>query len=271
MVLDPILQAIILGVFQGLTEFLPISSSAHLVLIPWLMGWKSLGIIFDVMIHGGTLVAVLIYFRKDWKDVIQGSFNLIRGKYDDQAKLSSAIAAGTLPAVFAALLFRGFIESYARVPAVTIGTLSLFGIVLWAADRTRSNKRGLERLTLRDVLLIGAAQSLALVPGVSRSAITISTALFLGFSRTESARFSFLLSGPIILLGTLKGILELLTGAEAGADLGTAAVLTGMAVSAVTGYLCIKYFLRFLKTHSFTPFVVYRIVLAGVILWFVLR
>ena len=263
--LDPTWQAAILGVLQGLTEFLPVSSSAHLILLPWMLGWPSLGILFDVVIHGGTLLAVLIYFFKDWKAVTEEIFMRIRGRvwWKGSGSLVDALIVGTLPAIVVALVFRGWIEQYARVPKVTIVTLAVFGVVLLWADR-RHGDRAVEGVTMRDALLVGLAQSLALVPGVSRSGITITAALLLGFSRRESARFSFLLATPIIALGALDGGLLLAMG-EGGGNLHAGAVFAGVAVSFLVGYLCIKYFLRFLRTRSFLPFVVYRLVLAGVI------
>ena len=264
--LDPTWQAAILGVLQGLTEFLPISSSAHLILLPWMLGWPPLGILFDVVIHGGTLLAVLIYFREDWKDVIDEILMRLRGRvlWRGSGSLVDALIVGTIPAVLVALALRDWIEQYARVPKVTIVTLAVFGLLLLWADRRRGT-RTVSDVTLRDALLVGCAQSLALVPGVSRSGITITAALLLGFSRRESARFSFLLATPIIALGALDGGLLLVTG-EGGGELHASAVLAGVLVSFVVGYLCIKYFLQFLRHRSFLPFVVYRLGLAAVIL-----
>ncbi len=267
--LDPTWQAAVLGVLQGLTEFLPVSSSAHLILLPWMLGWPSLGILFDVVLHGGTLLAVLIYFREDWKDVIDEILNRLRGRelWRGSGSLVDALIVGTIPAVIVALALKDWIEQYARIPRVTIVTLAAFGLLLLWADRRRGD-REVGGVTMRDALLVGTAQCLALVPGVSRSGITITAALLLGFSRRESARFSFLLATPIIALGALDGALLLALGEGTG-DLSVSAVLVGVAVSFVVGYLCIKYFLQFLRNSSFLPFVIYRLVLAGVILLFV--
>ena len=264
--LDPTWQAAILGVLQGLTEFLPISSSAHLILLPWMAGWPPLGILFDVVIHGGTLLAVLIYFRKDWKSVIDEIFTRLRGHvwWKGSGSLVDALIVGTTPAVIVALALKDWIEQYARVPKVTIVTLAAFGLLLLWADR-RHGERSVSGVTMRDAFLVGLAQSLALVPGVSRSGITITAALFLGFSRRESARFSFLLATPIIALGALDGGLLLALG-EGGGSLHAGAVLAGVLVSFVVGYFCIKYFLQFLRSRSFLPFVIYRLGLAAVIL-----
>lgn len=265
--LEQIWQAAVLGVLQGLTEFLPISSSAHLILLPWLLEWQPLGIVFDVVIHGGTLLAILIYFRQDWKHFIKDLLNRFRdpGLVFKASSSVDAILFGTLPAVISALVFRHWIEVYARTPLVTVVTLVLFGLLLWRADMKASVSRTFDSLRIADGLLIGLAQSLALVPGVSRSGITITAALFLGLSRADSARFSFLLAGPIIALGTLNGLFSIL--AENGAEhLSIPALVCGVSVSFVAGFLCIKYFLRFLELRTLLPFVLYRFLLAAVIL-----
>jgi len=264
---DQTFHAVILGVLQGLTEFLPISSSAHLILLPWMMGWEELGITFDVVLHGGTLLAILIYFRRDWLEVGAEALGILRspGRLLRGDSLLEAIAVGTLPAIFVALIFKDLIERYARIPIVTVFTLSLFGLLLWWADRKGRTDRPLSGIHLRDGLLIGLAQSLALIPGVSRSGITITGALLLGFSRSDSARFSFLLAGPIMVLGAAAGILDLVKEGEQ-APVGIGALIAGVLASFVVGYFCIKYFLRFLASRDFLPFVGYRLVLAGVIL-----
>lgn len=264
-------QALLLGVLQGLTEFLPISSSAHLLILPWLFEWEPLGILFDVLLHGGTLLAILIYFREDWRIFTLGLINRLRGSSSElERNLVDSIIIGTVPAVVVALFFRTSIESYGRHPLVTVVTLVMFGLLLWWADRRGRKERSLASIGIRDGLLIGLAQSLALVPGTSRSGVTITMALLLGFTRGESARYSFLLAGPIIGLGCLKGLQEVLTGAH-GVLPHWLTVLTGVSASFVVGYFCIKYFLHFLKRGSYLPFVAYRIMLAGLILFFVLR
>ena len=259
-------QALFLGALQGLTEFLPISSSAHLLILPWLLEWESMGILFDVVLHGGTLLAILIYFRKEWKIFTLGILKRVRGTCSEfERNLVDSIVLGTVPAVVVALLFRGPIEVHARRPLVTVVTLILFGALLWWADTRGEKERSLSAITIRDGFLIGLAQALALVPGTSRSGVTITMALLLGFTRSESARYSFLLAGPIIALGALKGTQEMLVASPEVAP-HWMSVLGGVLASFLVGYLCIKFFLRFLNRGSYLPFVVYRVALACFIL-----
>ncbi len=267
MLTDQIWQALILGVLQGLTEFLPISSSAHLILLPWIMDWTPLGLVFDVMVHGGTLMAILIYFRKEWKEFMWDFLSRVRearlfGRRDTPV---DAVVVGTVPAVLVALAFRHAIEEYARTPLVTVVTLAVFGGLLLFADRRSRGRRTASSMRLRDGLLVGAAQALALIPGVSRSGVTITAALLVGCTRAEAARFSFLLAGPVLVLGTLDGLLTLLT-AGPGEAVPFWPLLVGVVVSFLVGFLCIKYFIRFLQSHTFLPFVVYRLLLASAIL-----
>ncbi len=264
-------QALFLGALQGLTEFLPISSSAHLLILPWLFGWEPMGILFDVVLHSGTLLAILIYFRKEWKVFTLGILKRFRGTCSEfERNLVDSIVMGTVPAVVVALLLRGPIETYARRPLVTVVTLVLFGALLWWADFRGGKERNLTSVGIRDGLLIGLAQALALVPGTSRSGVTITVALLLGFTRSDSARYSFLLAGPIIALGALKGTQEMLVGSPEVVP-HWMSVLGGVFASFLVGYFCIKYFLRFLNRGSYLPFVVYRIALAGFILAIALR
>jgi undecaprenyl-diphosphatase len=225
-----------------------------------------MGILFDVVLHGGTLLAILIYFRKEWKIFTLGVLRRIRGDSSEfERNLVDSIVVGTAPAVVVALLLRGPIEIYARRPLITVITLILFGGLLWWADSRGTRNRSLTSVCIRDGFLIGLAQALALVPGTSRSGVTITMALLLGFTRGESARYSFLLAGPIIALGALKGTQEMLVGPPDVVPHWTA-VLGGIVASFFVGYFCIKYFLRFLNRRSYFPFVVYRIALALLIL-----
>lgn len=271
--MDQIWQAILLGFLQGLTEFLPISSSAHLILLPWFAGWDSLGILFDVFLHTGTLLAIICYFRLEIRDLILETREFFRPRKEREKgrnTLVPALIIGTVPGGLAALLFRDMIEDYARVPVVTVVTLSVFGLLLWWADRAGRKDMDFSRIGWKVGLLVGIAQAAALIPGVSRSGITISMALFLGFSRRDSARFSFLLSLPILILATCKGALELLMTPEFS-HAGAGGLAAGAVTSFLTGFLCIKFFLKYLEKRSFTPFVLYRFLLAGVILFFLVR
>lgn len=264
---EEFLRAAVLGILQGLTEFLPISSSAHLLLLPWVMGWESFGLLFDVLVHGGTLLAILIYFRRDWLQLSRAF--LTRGENDapDQPgrRTAEAIVIGTLPAVFFALLSGEWLERSVRTPLVTVFTLSGFALLLLVADRIGKRRRELGSLGRLDGLWIGLGQALALIPGVSRSGITITVALLLGFKRRDSARFSFLLAGPVIAGAAGRGVLELLAGPVYGAP-AVSVLAVGVVFSFGTGFLCIKYFLRFLRSGTFLPFVLYRFLLAGIIL-----
>jgi undecaprenyl-diphosphatase len=268
---DEHLQSIILGILQGLTEFLPISSSAHLILLPWLVGWPPLGLAFDIMVHTGTLGALLLYFRRDCLDLFRQFFFRFRkllGKRSPDTALGDAILVGTLPVLVVGGLLAGWIEHHLRTPVVTVVTLILFGIGLWAADRFGQKRRSLDTLGVREGLLIGAAQALALVPGVSRAGITITTALGLGLKRADSARFAFLLALPAIALATLKGLADLAFGA-AKTQPAASVLLLGIMVSFLSGFLCITFLLRFLQSRSFVPFALYRFWLAAFIfaLW----
>ena len=270
--MDQIWQAIILGVVQGLTEFLPISSSAHLILLPWIAGWESLGILFDAMLHAGTLLAVIIHFLKEIREMIREFFEFFRLKKSQNPghNLLGILLLGTIPAGIAALVFRDIIENYLRVPAVTVFTLAFFGLLLWYTDRTGSRNKSFSQIGWKTGLLVGIAQAIALIPGVSRSGVTMTMALYLGYSRRDSARFSFLLSFPILILGALDGIFELLSSPDEAA-VGLAALTIGVTTAFVTGFFCIKFFLKYLEKKSFTPFVIYRFLLAGIILAFLIR
>lgn len=270
---SPALQAVILGIIQGLTEFLPISSSAHLLLVPWIFGWHHLGLEFDVALHIGTLLAVLIYFRRDFLQLIVDLFRSLSrtppaaAEKSTDARLAWAIVIGTIPAAVIGGLFGDALEEAFRSPVVTVVTLSVFGLFLLLADRYGRRERSVGSVGWRDGLLIGCAQALALIPGVSRSGVTITAALVLALGRRDAARFSFLLAGPIVTLAGLKAVFDLWMkgGLERGLVIPFA---VGIIVSFVTGLLCISYFLRFLQKRSFLSFAVYRFLLASVIFYF---
>lgn len=257
-----IIHVIILALIQGITEFLPISSSAHLILPKEVLGWPDQGLAFDVAVHVGTLLAVLLYFRRDVLQLINGWCASVIGKgMDDQGRLAWCIAVATIPACVFGLLFDDVIETHFRSISVIAATTIIFGIVLGVADRKNGN-RELTKMTLYLALVIGFAQAVALVPGTSRSGITITAALFLGFSRHEAARFSFLLSIPVILLsGGYKG-LSLMS--EPNVD--WLSISLGVAISFISAYLCIHYFLSFINRLSMMPFVIYRLLLGGVLI-----
>ena len=257
------IQALFLGILQGITEFLPISSSAHLILLPWLAGWEAMGLTFDVVVHGGTLLALVIYFRQQWKDIGKQCLRvLMRKSPPSESGLLGAIVVGTLPAIAVGGLFEGVIENQLRTPGVTVITLALFGLLLGWADHQGTQSRGLESIRVRDGLIVGLAQALALIPGVSRSGVTITAILMLGLNRADAARFSFLLGTPVIALATISRLYLLWWSPshEAGSFL---PLLVGVLFSFVSGFLCIKYLLRFLQTRTYLPFVAYRLLLAA--------
>ncbi len=255
-----IFWAVILGVLQGVTEFLPVSSSGHLILAEHFFGLSETPLSFDVSLHMGTLVAVLLYFRHDWLAMVRA---LLPG--EDRRKLHTLLLVfvGTVPAALAGVFLEDYVSSVLRSPWVVVSTLVVVGLLIALAEKVSRQERGLEASSWRDGLVIGLAQALALVPGVSRSGITISAGLFMGLNRTAAARFSFLLSAPIIAgAGLLEGI-----KAVSGGDsvIGAAAYVAGFCSSLATGYGVIAFFMDFLRTHTLYPFVVYRLALASVV------
>lgn len=258
-------EAIILGIVQGITEFLPISSSAHLVLVPWMFGRQGTlidSLNFDVALHAGTLVAILAFFWRDWFKLL-GKF--IGGMKDgtwktNEGRLVWFIVLATIPAGVLGLKFEHVVEDSFRDPLLIAAALTAVSAVMWAADRFSAKSSGLDRMTLGHSLLIGCAQAVALVPGVSRSGSTIIAGLLTGYTREGAARFSFLLSTPVIAGAAVLKLskLRLLPGEALPFVLGSA-------VSAVVGYLCIKYLLHYLSRHSLNVFVWYRLALAGVV------
>jgi undecaprenyl-diphosphatase len=250
-------QAVVLGIVQGLGEFLPISSSAHLVVTPWLLGWPDPGLAFDVALHVGTLAAVLWAFAKDWVRILvsagQGAF---RGRpFEGDARLLWLIALASIPGGIAGLALEDFADTTFRSPLLIAATMAGVGTVLLFADRHAASAAvgGEARVvTLRDALLIGCAQAFAIVPGVSRSGSTISMALFLGYKREEAARFSFLLATPITLGAALHKVPALLGASNSHI------VLLGILVSGVVGLLAIRVLLAYVRTRDYRPFVYYR-------------
>jgi undecaprenyl-diphosphatase len=273
-----ILSAAILGIIQGLAEFLPISSSAHLILVPWFLGWKPEGIIFDVSLHLGTAIAVLAFFWNDW---IRLAHETIVGIWtgaplgNHYRRLAWLLVLGSIPAAIIGLALEETIETKMRSPLITVFTLAILGILLFCAEKRSRQNRTLEKFTWADSIWIGLSQALALIPGVSRSGITITTALFRNSDRTSAARFSFLLSTPVIvgagLLESWKLSKAIRHPVGSIVEVHWLVLIVGVLSAALTGFLCIRFFLRYLQTKSFTPFVVYRILLAGVVLIYYLK
>ena len=257
------LQVIWLAIIQGFTEFLPISSSAHLILPSELLGWEDQGLAFDVAVHVGSLVAVMAYFRHDIRQLCYGWLNNVKGAAaTEESRLAWHIIIATIPAGLAGLLFDDLIETHLRSIAVIAATTILFGLLLGWADKNGMRSRGLDQSSWRSALFIGVAQALALIPGTSRSGITITAALMMGFDRQSAARFSFLMAIPIIVLsGGYKAMqltqLEQVPWTQIG---------MGVLLSGVTAYICIKYFLALINRIGMMPFVIYRLLLgAGLI------
>ena len=258
-----IIQIIVLALVQGLTEFLPVSSSAHLILVPVLTSWQDQGLAFDVAVHAGTLTAVVLYFRKELSRMFVQWFASLGGRHSADSRLAWAVLIGTVPVGLAGLLFKDVIEEHLRSPLVIATTTIVFGLLLWLADRKRHTPKDEYSIGWQYALLIGAAQAVALIPGTSRSGITITAALLLGLNRQAAARFSFLLSIPVIVLA---GGLETL-GYLKVASLGDANdLLIGAAVSAISAYACIHFFLKLLDRISMLPFVIYRLLLGAMLL-----
>lgn len=249
-------RAIVLGVLQGLGEFLPISSSGHLIVAPWLLGWPDSGLAFDVALHLGTLVAVGLAFWRDWLRLLAGGWRGLRSGRplaDPDARLLLYLALATLPGALAGLLLDEWAETVFRSPLLVAAMMAAMGVVLWLADRRAGAAGGGEVVTLRDALLIGCAQALAIVPGTSRSGATISMALVLGHARPAAARFSFLLALPITAGAALVKVPDLLAG---GAD--PVPVLAGMLAATVSGLAAIRFLLRYVRTQSYAVFAWYR-------------
>lgn len=251
------LQALILGMVQGVTEFLPISSSGHLVLVPWLLGWEDPGLAFDTFLHLGTLVAVLAYFRHDlWSLALAWAGSLReRSLGNPQARIAWLIIWGTLPAVVMGLTLESLFERLFAAPVWVSILLLVTGLLLFLGERVQKSESRMESLTWFDGLLVGLAQGVAIAPGVSRSGATISAGLWRGLRREEAARFSFLLATPAILGANLLQLWDLakLSGAEQGAS----TLLLGFLAAAISGYLAIRFLLGFLKRRSLHPFSIY--------------
>ena len=256
-------QALVLGLVQGLSEFLPISSSAHLALTPWFFGWEPGGLAFDVALHIGTLIAVAWYFRREWFALARSAVSVVRQRAvrtTDEWRLVFLIAA-TIPAAIAGLTVEDLAETAFRSPRLIAINLMVMGVILWAVDRMARRDRPLDKMRLRDAVTIGFIQCLALLPGVSRSGSTITGARFLGFDRQSAAVFSFLMSFPVTLAAA---VLKAPDAFAQGIDAST--IFIGIAAAAVSSWAAIAVLLRFVSRHSFGVFALYRLVLGVVIL-----
>jgi len=259
------MQAVMLALLQGFTEFLPISSSAHLVLMPRLLGWEDQGLAFDVAVHVGTLIAVVVYFRheltkmlRDWLQSLTG------GEQTQEARLAWLVLLGTLPVAVTGFLLHTLVEGALRAPLVIATTTIVFGVLLGWADHRGRRVRDETTLRVSDVLIIGIAQAVALVPGTSRSGITMTAGMMLGLTRTAAARFSFLLSIPVI---ALAGGYEAVTLAELAEPVAWGMLLLGTGIAAISALLCIHLFLRLIEYTGMLPFVVYRLALGAFLFW----
>jgi undecaprenyl-diphosphatase len=267
---DTLFQALVMGVVQGLTEFLPISSSGHLIIVPWLLGWTDpfiTSLAFTVMIHLGTLAALLIYFARDWLRLVPAGLATIRDRSfgaDPDRKLAWLLVVATIPAAIVGFLLNDFIEERFRQVGLVATMLVVGAVILWLAERNGRRDRDAEELTFPVATGIGAAQALALIPGISRSGISISAGLFAGLDREAAARFSFLMATPITALAGGYETLKLVRG-EAGVPIEVAPLLVGMVTSLVAGILAIAILLRYLRSNSTYIFVAYRIVLAVIV------
>ncbi len=275
-------EAIILGIVQGIAEFAPISSSAHLIIVPWLFGWESAvinGLAFDVALHLGTLAAVVIYFRHDLWQIIKAGFASLfqfRIGNDLNRKLAWMIVLGTIPAVIAGFFLEDAVDYYfhsagVAIPASIMITIAAvlfgFGLLMLFVDAVARHNRPLTGIRFIDAILIGLAQMLALFPGVSRSGATITAGMALGFQRDVAARFSFLLSVPVTLGAGLRGLLNLFESWQAGALVNSDFIIiaAGVLSAGISGILCIHFLLRFLRRRGVAAFVIYRGVLAAIV------
>lgn len=257
-------QAIILAFVQGITEFLPVSSSGHLILFPRLMGWEDQGLAFDVMVHLGSLIAVLAYFRQDVLVITRDTLaNLFGGSQTEHSRLGWNIAFATIPVGLVGVFYADWVESTLRDPRYIAMMMIVFAVVLWWVDKYNKQARDISTLNRRDIIVIGCAQAISLMPGISRSGMTIAAALLMGLNRGAAARFSFLMAIPVILLaGGLKAVG--LVQSEVAID--WREMVLGVSVSALVAFVCIHWFLEFIRRFSMTPFAIYLLALGAVIL-----
>jgi undecaprenyl-diphosphatase len=261
-------HVVILAVVQGFTEFLPISSSAHLALAPWLLGWKDQGLTFDIALHFGTLAAVLIYFFRDWLQIFAHGFGLRYGRDPDlqrNPRLLWLLAAASIPIGIFGFLFKAEAETSWRNPIVIGTMLIVVGLLMALAEKVGKRKKNIGQVSFADSMVVGISQALAIVPGTSRSGITITAGLFREIDREAAARFSFLLSTPAIAAAAADAFVDLLRHGGIEPHLRTAFIL-GMSLSALTGCLVISFFLRYLRRHSLYFFVYYRVIFGIIVI-----
>jgi undecaprenyl-diphosphatase len=258
-----VFQALVLGILQGLSEFLPISSSAHLALAPWIFGWPEPGLAVDVALHVGTLVAVLVFFRDEWIKLTIAAFEIVRTQRVQSVEQRRVVylVIATIPGAIAGLLLNDYAESTFRSPALIASAMAVMGVVLWFVDRIRPANRPLQSIGWTDAILIGLAQAAALLPGVSRSGATITAGRSLALDRAGAATFSFLMSMPIIAAAAIFKVPHLLKVGGA-----TVPLLVGVLASASSGWLAIAIVMRYVRTHSYGVFAVYRVVVGLAVL-----
>jgi undecaprenyl-diphosphatase len=258
-----LMQAVVLAVVQGLSEFLPISSSGHLILIPHFLGWTDQGLAFDVAVHVGTLLALLIYFRRELTTMLVAWLeSLLQGRHTSDSRLAWQILVATIPVGLVGLLCHDFIEEHFRNPLFVAGTLGFFGILMYLADRIGRGRGDEHSLSWPQALAIGCAQALALMPGTSRSGITMTAGRALGLSRSGAARFSFLLAIPGIAAAGAYEEMKLFTSPE---PVDWLPMLVGVVFAAVSGIACIHFLIRFIERIGLLPFTLYRLLIAALI------
>ena len=264
----PIIQVIVLAIIQGITEFLPVSSTAHLALAPWLLGWPDPGLTFDIALHAGTLLAVVAYFFRTWIEIIARGFGIEYGNDETlraNPRLLWLLAISSIPAGIAGILFEKQAESSWRSPFVIGAMMAAVGVLMWIGERAGSRRKNLGAVTFRDSLAIGVAQALALVPGTSRSGITITAGLFRNLDRVAAARFSFLLATPVIAGAAAKRFYDLIKHGGIPVEMHTPFAL-GILLSALSGFAVIAFFLRFLQRRTLYFFIYYRIVFGIIVI-----
>lgn len=263
------IQASIIALIQGITEFLPISSSAHLLFPSLLFGWPDQGLAFDVAVHLGSLLAVLVYLREDIRGLIVGTWQwLFGGGWNSQAHMALLLVLATIPAIIAGLAFKGWIEVNARALWVVAATTIAFGLLLGWVDWRARCERQMQQMSWQHALFIGVAQAIALIPGTSRSGITMTAALALGYERQAAARFSFLMSIPVILAASLLMVLDLFLGADQQAQaIVWQPMLLAFVLAALSAWLCIVLFMKLISSLGMWPFVAYRLLLGIGLVW----